>query len=265
MNRAEPESSRDLQETVCLAEKTFRKCRNECACPGGVDFPSLALYLHIIRMADGVGILYLARTCSPMLPLLRSMLESLWALEYIHQAEYEKRSLAWYSAYIHQEIKTKEILDPATDKGKQFQIKAKEQLPSWSDSLMKPRNKSTSNVVKSLRRLLKSDLFRETEAEYKRLKQKNNRHPKWYNLFGGPGNIYDLADRVGWPAFYWVFYQRWSATVHGTDAARLCVELPDGSGEFAALRSDEGSNNAVFGANLFLERASELMVKRFLA
>ncbi len=66
-----------------------------------------------------------------------------------------------------------------------------------------------------------------------------------------------MADRVGWLPLYWVFYQRWSATVHGTDAANLCVELQDGSGEFAALRSDEGLDNEVYGANLFLEIASE--------
>ncbi len=195
MNIADTESTRDLQETVCLAEKTFRESRNECACPGGVDFPSLALYLHIIRMADGVGILKLARTCSPILPLLRSILESLLALKYIHQAEYEKRSLAWFCAYIHQEIKAKEILDPSTGKGKQFQIKAKEQLRYWSDSLMKPRNKSTSEV-NDLRGLLKSDLFKDTEAEYQRLKRKNNRHPKWHNLFEGPGNIPDSSSTV---------------------------------------------------------------------
>ena len=43
------------------------------------------------------------------------------------------------------------------------------------------------------------------------------------------------------------------------------LTVQDGSGEFAALRSDEGLDNEVYGANLFLEIASELIAKRFLA
>ena len=210
MTTSQPEGNRDLRETIRLANITFWQCRYTCASPGEVDLPSLALYMHMIRMADGVEILFGAKAYSPMIPLLRSMLESLMALDYIHQVDYEKRSLAWLCACIHQEIEFNETIDPSTERGKEFQEEARKQQRFWSDSFLKPE--STTAQVKRLKMKLNEELFRDTEREYQTRKGKNDWTPKWYQLFGGPKNLFEMAGRTEWLAFFKIFYQPWSCS-----------------------------------------------------
>jgi hypothetical protein len=215
----------------------------------------------MIGMADGVEILFGVKASSPMIPLLRSMLESLMALDYIHQVDYERRSLAWLCAFLHQEIEFMETIDPSTERGKKFQEDAGKQKRFWSDSFLKPE--STTAEVKCLKKKLNSELFRDTEREYQTLKGKKDWLPKWYQLFGGPKNLFEMARRTEWLTFYKIFYRPWSAAVHGTDAGSLVLQLRDGSAEFKDLRNEDGLQFGVDGANPLLETASLLMARKF--
>jgi uncharacterized protein (DUF433 family) len=73
-----------LATAIWLSDGVFEECRHTAPRPEWYDFPSLALFRHVIQMADGIQILLSAGTSSPTRPLLRSMLESLFSLKYIH-------------------------------------------------------------------------------------------------------------------------------------------------------------------------------------
>jgi hypothetical protein len=142
----ENESMITLEESVREAEKVFWSCRTAAQNPNDVDFPSLSLYRHVIHMADGVEVLCSASAVVAATPLLRSMLETLFSLTYIHQEDYEQRSLCWLCAYIHQEIQSKEKVTLGTEQGDRFYLKAKEQLPDFPE----PRSDSQADLQESI-------------------------------------------------------------------------------------------------------------------
>jgi len=257
----EPTKIPTLKETITGADQLFSYCRRTCAHPNCQDFPSLALYRHMIHMADGVEILSTAKALLAILPLLRSMLECFLALEYIHQQDYEQRSLAWLCAYIHQEIDIRETIDPSTEKGKQFQKEAEKAQRYWTDTLLKPGS-SLCTQTANLRMALNTETFSKVEAEYQRLKQKSGK-AKWFQMFEGPQNVFQMARVTGWLAFYSIFYKPWSAAVHGTDAGSLGQELVDGTVEFKNLRFEDGLQYEVDGAKILLAKASERMARKF--
>ena len=61
-----------------------------------------------------------------------------------------------------------------------------------------------------------------------------------------------------------MYYEWWSATVHGTDATRLLFQQEDGSAEFQQLRSLEYLELEAQAAEVFLQLACQLMVRKFL-
>ncbi len=91
-----------LKEFVAEAERVFGGCGRVAQNPNGVDFPSLYLHRHMIFMADGVEILCAAPNVVATIPLMRSMLEALIALIYIHK-EFRKHKKKgrprWYSMF----------------------------------------------------------------------------------------------------------------------------------------------------------------------
>ncbi len=73
------ESLLSLNMAVYFSNYVFAECRHVATYPSRDDFPSLALFRHMIKMADGIQILFTEGTSDPAIPLLRSMLEALFA------------------------------------------------------------------------------------------------------------------------------------------------------------------------------------------
>jgi hypothetical protein len=226
-------------------------------------------------MADGIQIVLSAGTSSPAIPLLRSMLESLFSLKYIHLKDYERRSLCWLCGFIHQEISAKEMVHTETEAGKEFySIIGREHTDFPARSSEKASR--LHNDVSQFKELLRRPSLSEIETEYQDIKRGSKNSgpsqcrrtrsgpPKWHRLYGGPTNIFELARAVKMLSEYRLFYQRWSTTVHGTDAARFVIEQKDGSAEFKQLRFLEFPEHQKDGAELFLQLAAQLMSQKFL-
>jgi len=253
-----------LNQAVQLSEEVSQRCRHAAENPDLEDFPSLALYRNLIQMADGIQILLPAGASRPTLPLLRNMLESFFSIKYIHQEDYGRRSLCWLCAYIHQEIDLKEMIDPSTTAGMAFQDIVVKEFPEGPPDTM-PGDARVARDAEALRQCLANPKLVPVEEEYRRLKDRYRRPPKWHRLFNGPSSIYRLADSVGMLSYYELFYGVWSATVHGTDATNLLFEQNDGSTEFRPLRFIEYPEQIEQGAELFLQLATQQMMKRFLS
>jgi uncharacterized protein (DUF433 family) len=258
-----------LATAVWLSDGIFKRCRHTDARPELYDFPSLALFRHTIQMADGIQILLLAGTSAPAVPLLRSMLESLLYLEYIHADNYDQRSLCWLCGFTHQEIDLKEMIDSRTEAGKNLHdVIANEFEGPMVAEAFRERSADSRTICELRQELGRPDLAH-IETEYQRIREQRGKgrkwyQPKWYELFDGPASIYRLAETVLMLSSYLVCYQPWSATVHGTDATRLIFGKGDGTAEFKSLRFLEHPKLVEQNAEFFLQRATRVMTKKFL-
>jgi Family of unknown function (DUF5677) len=254
-----------LDLAVRWSDEVFHHCLHAAPHPAWEDFPSLVLFRHLIKMADGIQLLLSAGTSEPTIPLLRSMLEALFSLKYIHLDNYRPRSLCWLYAYIDQEMAFKEKINIGSESGEELRA-----VLATEHAMVSVNQTSSSSRIRDdvaeLRDHLKHPDFKQMENEYAAFQQqgRSRKPPRWYKLFGGPINIYKLAEAVGMLSEYKVYYEWWSATVHGTDATRLLFQQEDGSAEFQQLRSLEYPELEAQAAELFLQLACQLMVRKFL-
>lgn len=252
------------------ADTVFWQCRRSAPNPQNTDFAVLVLYRHMTEMVDGMDILARNGTDGPMLPLLRSTLDALISLAYIvyDQRVYGQRALSWLCCYIHQELALKDLVDPASDLGKEFRKRTAQQLKIIIPEGAPRTCDRSKEVSESLRKILAEPDMKLVEAEYQMRKgqKKNAPPPKWYHLFEEKSkrpSLASLAEKVSlWP-FYKLDYQLGSNAVHCSHAARMALEQENGIAEFKPLRSQEDIQHLVETAAQYLEWATKLMRHQF--
>ncbi len=241
-----PTETRVFQPTLRDAKKLFHYCEERSEDVGGVDFAPLALFWQMIQMRQGITSLSKGTGVRPILPLLRTMLDCLFSLEYVVCAdikerksleEHRKRSLSWLVFCINQEIALKEMIDPTTSRGQTF---AKE-LTATCGSIGKDlhshiiKKSQVDNHSQPLRdRLAATDLVN-LQEQYQASK------PRYFFQLVDPSipSIEGLARKIGrWP-LYKIFYRPLSAAVHGTDPLRELQTDPAGKARFVALTNTD--------------------------
>jgi len=180
------------------------------------ETPIVTTYSQFLSMVDGISILIKKGTGDAIKPLLRSLLEGKFNLEYMIKEEPKKGVLAYQIAYAHSKINEYRLADPSTQQGKEFRRKLGDvalELPAFN----------TKENIKKLEELLEAPMYKEVNDEWKRVKKENNgRKPNWYSLFGGPKRIEDLANHLGQGAYYEIVYRNMSSFIHaGSTIARL--------------------------------------------
>lgn len=103
----------------------------------------------------------------------------------------------------------------------------------------------------------------EVAAEADRLRKDGRKNPAWYEFFGGPSKLEQLADRTGYALSYEVLYRLWSEAAHATVVVRPAVRVSGGRIEMLGLRHpadlDEVKVSAfTFGSELFRAVAAVL-------
>jgi hypothetical protein len=225
----------ELWQRLLNARKLFYACYEKSDDPGGVDFPPLALFGQMIQMAEGVFCLAEAMCLHPARPLLRTMLECYYGIQYIIGQDadchdWRNRSHAWWVFCLNQEIELRERLDESTGRGRPFfgDLRAHggnlgHRLCDYARS-----GPSQNDSIQALRdRLNQSDLFSLNQV-YQKDKPK---------CFAGlvdkkVTSIMELARYSGQLPFHSSWYKQLSHTVHA--AAPLL------------LLKDDGEGNAVF-------------------
>lgn len=68
--------------------------------------------------------------------------------------------------------------------------------------------------------MLQSPGWREADEEFERVRRarRPHRRPQWYELYGGPHSLEELARITGHLGQYDWLYRQWSETAHATDA-----------------------------------------------
>jgi hypothetical protein len=165
-----------LQELVNYATNALQRCNLEVA-DGNEDenVAPLILYRHIIEMTDGIEVLLSQASVTPGIPVLRSSFEAVLQLEYILKdpSEYVRRSLMWMLGFIHDRIAFYERLDPATNRGQQFQQHLSARWPALV-AIVSNLKTDAQNSLANLAALVQKAHFQPFEADYQARKRPKN-------------------------------------------------------------------------------------------
>lgn len=251
-----------LQEEINYATNAFQRCQESAAGAAADEpLPVLAEYHHIIGMTDGIEVLISQSCAVPAIPLLRSSFEALLAIEYILERDYQKRAFAWLVCYVHNRLSQYEILDTSNQKGKEFLVTFA--ADSLSKHMKFPSFLNLSQVIQNLKSLLNNPNYKAADYEYQRVKGIRKRKPNWYSLFGGPGNLRDLAKHLNWGAQYEILYRSWSSITHADDLSQFLTQTKRGSPAFKPIRNNEELKLFSSMASSFILHATRKMIGKF--
>ncbi len=231
-----------LKEVLSYGMALFARCSYR---PEGDDenLAILFIYRHFLEMVDGVSILVAESAPAPAALLLRAMLESLLAIDYLTQDRAQTRSRAL--AYLYQvEINRKRFYlsqDATTPQGKTFRdlVAGDRDSPKWESA--DPAELAV--YIQEIDDLLSTPDYQKIAEEYKRTKKKVGRYPNWYSLNDGPRNIAQLAKLLNRGAAYALLYREWSERTHSADAIDRIL-THDSSGPAARSLRDATELNA---------------------
>ena len=107
---------------------------------------------------------------------------------------------------------------------------------------------------------LAKPLLRPIEAEFGGF-----RRPKWYRLFDGPSNLFELAKHLNLGACYDMLYPRWSRTAHGQDLLSFLVldRTVEGEQAIARLREPAQIQDVAIYTSEFMLNATRLILGKF--
>ncbi len=107
-------SSKLLRELVSNSTMVLSRC-HECSTSSDEDSTIFILYLHIMKMTDGIEVLVSELCLDSAKLLLKSSFEALLSLEFILKSNTKKRALAWLFCYArtNKRIKNQIIINEA--------------------------------------------------------------------------------------------------------------------------------------------------------
>jgi hypothetical protein len=249
-----------LRELVNYSTNAFRRCEASTTGNENEDVAVLMLYLHLIEMIDGIEVLISESCPTPAEPLARSAFEALLSIEYILDSDYVRRSLSWLAVYVHNRIKLHESFDPSTPRGQAFQRAWVNDQTVQNITLPPADQAKAQAAIANLQDLLARPQFQPIEAEIKRQKRRN---PKWYQLFGGPSNLRELAHHLRREAQYHVFYTHWSSISHAHDLSRFIGKTSDGGPGYKMLRDPDKIQEVTRHAANIMLAGTRLVLDKF--
>ena len=210
---------------------------------GDENTPPLLFLRNIIELGDAISILIKNSSIDPAKPLLRSLLENTFGLEYMLEKETEKRALSYLVWNTNRKLTFYRKLIGTSPSGQLFKKDIQ------SDKLLKESidifdNPIVLAAIKNSENHLKSDKYIPIEAEYRRTRAFLKRTPAWHALFDGPKNIEGLAKYLNRHAIYEIFYRSYSGNVHATSVMeRKLIPNTDGSVAIVQIRYPEDAQS----------------------
>ena len=251
-----------LQEEVNYATNAFQRCQASSTGAKDEDLPLLISYLHVIEMTDGIEVLVSQCCPNPTIPLLRSSFEALLTIDYIIEADHQRRAFAWLVCYVRERLSQYEMLDHSRARGREFfatletdEISKYLKLPSFPNLVQAIQN------LESL--LINNPNYKIADSEYQSLKRR--RKPNWYSFFNGPRDLRELAMHLNRGAQYDILYRYWSRITHAGDLSRFLTKTSEGSPAFKPLRNPEELKHVSVMASSFILDATKKILGKFRA
>lgn len=227
---------------------------------GYTDAIIAALYRHFLELVDGISVLIGQHCADAAKPILRSAFETSLYIEYILQADTERRARAYLVANAHRRISFYRKLNPDTEQGKDFREKIKND-PLSKSILGRFRVDELLQKEQNLTNMLTRPEFAPIQAAWNEAKGKL----EWYSLFNGPRNLEDLARHLKKSARYELLYRYWSQWTHATGAPlNRIVITPEGTGALLALRYPGDLQQVTLHTALIAVDLMRLIVKSYI-
>jgi hypothetical protein len=193
------------------------------------ETPIASSYTEYLSLLDGIGVLIKKGTGDPIKPLLRSMLEMKFNIEYMIDEDEKKGVVAYQVAHAQKKIANWKLVDPTTQQGKEF-------LKKTSNLGIDPTKYNPRENIEKIERSLNNGKYKEVNEEWRRIKNKKGRRPSWYSLYEGPSGIIDLAKHLGQENYYEIIYRNLSGFIHGGSAMDRLTQFEEGIGVNPGIR-----------------------------
>lgn len=224
---------------------------------GDENVAILFLYYHLLEMLDAVGILIAESAPNPAELQVRAIFEALISLSFILKADTPRRGRAYLVCAFAERIRFYETLDPSTPAGQRYrQALASDPNCAW----VRPET-PRPEAIDNLRSGLARPGYAEAYAEYQRLSAR--RPSQWYQLFGGPNTLRELAREVGREGAYEGLYGEWSLLGHAKDALLRHLVAGDGGPAVRPIRNPQTIPQTVSHAVSFALEATRLMIEKY--
>lgn len=247
-----------FQELVNYGSNALIRCATSSTRDENEDLAVLNLYRHILEMTDAFEVMIATCCAAPTVPIIRSSFEALLGLEYILESKtsYVQRSLSWLAVYAHRRLSLYEMMLVDSDRGKEFQAAVKKD--KWVTELPVLPQDRVKAAIDNMRQLLAREQFSDIEAEYESFEKP----PHWYQLFGGPANIQQLAYALNHHVQYDFLYRQWSTIAHAHDFSSFLAIDSTGESGIRGIR-DAGPLQEVsrFAAMFMVEATRRILIE----
>jgi len=203
-----------LNKIVHFGGEIFLEILNKPTLGKEDSLPLIMFFRNSIELVGSISSLIVNFYSEPAKIILRTLLETMLYINYITLKDSKQRSLSFLICQYHEKLNGYKKFDPTKEQGRRF----REQLND--DEFFKTYKFEKQDLLKAqmdnLESLIKSDLYKEVEKEYQRIKKENPRHkPVWYELYGGPKSIEKLASHLKVGSLYEIIYRNLSKGSHG--------------------------------------------------
>lgn len=182
---------------------------------GEESIAPIMLLRHALDLMDSISILVEKGSGDVPKVLLRSLFETILGIEYILKGNSRNRSLAFFVSDIIRQVELIKKLNTSTAEGTALNEIINTEI--GVDTQILSRSFDLDLALKNKLSVLEKEYLSPIYQEYLRLRNKKVRHPAWYQYFGGPTSIFQLAKLLNRQGEYTLLYSKWSGAVHGTD------------------------------------------------
>ena len=249
-----------IEETVNYGTVIFKWCNESLKGENDKNVPVLLLFRHSLELCDSISILIRKSSIDPCKTHLRALFEAITSALYLLEENHERRAYAFLVCRTHKKIKQYKSLDPNTELGKQFKGKMKGTV---LNDLQIPGQFDIEKIINSQENLLNKDGYKQANQEYRRLKKERKKTPKWFQFYGGPGSLEQMAIKLGKVAEYEIFYRNWSEYIHSTEVISDNLQLDEGQTYIAALRQPFNAQFVTSTTLTFAFKLYKKMIEHF--
>jgi hypothetical protein len=194
------------------------------------------IFRNILENLDAISILIKRSGIDPAKNLLRVVFESILGPEFMLDVESQRRALAFLITGYHKELK---LCNKLTE-GQQTYVQLKQKLQSdktLPNDILPPEIDGLLGHIGLIQQMVALPFYAEAEAEYQAIISGGTSNPAWYQFYGGPRNLEQLANSLNRQGIYEVLYRAWSGAVHGSDVLKgKIVTETDGSVAIVQIR-----------------------------
>jgi len=224
-----------LQEAINYSLGLYQRCKNTKECSSDEAIAPLALFLHIIQMADSIDVLLCNGCAEPASLQLRSLFEARLGLEYMLQKNTQQRANSWIVMKMINDIECFETMDPSSPKGNKIIDELEKRGIMTQFEGMK--SQKVVDYITKIRTALSKPEYSEVYAEYNRIVKQGRKYPEWYSFFDGPKTLKELSIVLGQDFTYQTLYSSWSEISHASSTRHLTFPFEDGSSFFGLIRN----------------------------